>query len=325
MAGIRWNRSDGPLKRAVIGLMLIVLLAAGACSGNDSAGSDAATDGGGQERDLSEPGADVAEGEAAGGNGGGSGSGDSSAGGSSLGPVGVGNDALGRGEAPSTAAALPKVGPSVIKTATLDIGVAKDELGDALNEAVAIAGRSGGFVLSSDSGRAASRGSLTMRIPSQRFEAVLVELEGLGKVRSESISGQDVGQDFVDLEARLTNWESQEAVLLKLMDRAATVQDTIRVQSELSRVQLQIEQIRGRLRFLEDQTSYGTITAKFGPVAAPAPSTPGRFAKAWERAVDLMQGFVESVIVASGVVLPLALLALLIYGLFRTVRPRLSA
>lgn len=226
--------------------------------------------------------------------------------------------------APS-AARLPRFGPSVIKTATIDIGLPKDEIGDAMNDAISIVGGHGGFVLSSSSGRGDSRGTLTMRIPSQKFEAALAELEGLGKVRSERITGQDVSQDFVDLEARLRNWESQEAVLLKLMDRAASVQDTIRVQGELSQVQLEIEQIRGRLRFLRDQTSYGTITASFGPVAPPVPSTPGRFARAWERAVDLMQGFVEGVIVASGVVLPLAFLAFLVYLVFRAVRPRLSA
>lgn len=306
-------------KGLIAAALLLLLLIPIACSGGDSAESDAAGSGGGDEaREMDAPGAMVADEEsfkvAAGTTGtsdGGSGGGES-------------DMAYATAPAPS-AARLPRFGPSVIKTATIDIGLPKDEIGDAMNDAISIVGGHGGFVLSSSSGRGDSRGTLTMRIPSQKFEGALAELEGLGKVRSERISGQDVSQDFVDLEARLRNWESQEAVLLKLMDRAATVQDTIRVQGELSQVQLEIEQIRGRLRFLRDQTSYGTITASFGPVAPPVPSTPGRFAKAWERAVDLMQGFVEGVIVASGVVLPLGLLAFLVYLVFRALRPRLSA
>lgn len=305
-------------------LLILALIALGSCSGGSSGpeGLDASAGNAGDEAEqLSDGGVaqEVATGE-------GSGSGGSAAGNGSA--AGGASDQVvqaGSGDLAGSAARLPKLGPSVIKTATLSIGVPKSNVGDALNDAVAIAGRSGGYVLSSDSGREASRGTLTMRIPSQRFEAALVELEALGKVRSEQIAGEDVSQDFVDLEARLTNWESQEAVLLKLMNRAQTVQDTIRVQGELSRVQLEIEQIRGRLRFLRDQTSYGTITTTFGPVAPPAPNAPGRFAQAWDRAVDLMQGFVETVIVASGVVLPLALFALVIYALFRTLRPRLSA
>lgn len=298
----------GLLAAALLALLLVPV----ACSGADSADSAAGGDGGADaSRALGAPAVQADEERSF----------DTTATGSGGGSTGD----LAYSEAPSTAARLPKFGPSVIKTASIDIGLPKDEITDAMNEAISIAGSHGGFVLSSSSGQGDTRGTLTMRIPSQRFEAALAELEGLGKVRSERISGQDVGQDFVDLEARLRNWESQEAVLLRLMDRAASVQDTIRVQSELSRVQLEIEQIRGRLRFLRDQTSYGTITASFGPVAPPKPSTPGRFARAWERAVDLMQGFVEGVIVASGVVLPLAFLAFLVYLVFRALRPRLSA
>lgn len=164
-----------------------------------------------------------------------------------------------------------------------------------------------------------------MRIPANRFEAALADLESLGKVRSENISGEDVGQEFVDLQARLRNWESQEAVLLKLMGRAESVVDTIRVQNELSRVQLEIEQLRGRLNFLRDQTALGTITATFGPLSPPAPDAPSRFAQAWSRALELMQSFVAGMIVTLGVIVPLGLIALVAYLIFRGLRPRLTS
>ena len=317
MAGVI-ERLKGNKTRLTAAALLMLLVVTAACSAGDSdgGGDGASAPDGIREAEGNVRGRAPGAVSVAGGGGGGGGGSD----------TGSTNQSYALGEAPvpatASAAKLPKFGPSVIKTATVDIGLPKAGIPDALNEAISIAGRHGGFVLSSKTGRE-SRGTLTMRIPSQSFETALAELEELGKVRSENISGQDVGQDFVDLEARLRNWESQEAVLLRLMDRAESVQDTIRVQGELSRVQLEIEQIRGRLRFLRDQTSYGTITASFGPVA-PAPSTPGRFAKAWERAVDLMQGFVEAVIVASGVVLPLGLLALLVYLIFRSVRPKLG-
>ena len=65
---------------------------------------------------------------------------------------------------------------------------------------------------------------------------------GGAKVRSESVSGQEVGQEFVDLAARERNLHAQERVLLRLMNRAISVTDTIRVENELSQVQGQIEQ-----------------------------------------------------------------------------------
>jgi len=69
----------------------------------------------------------------------------------------------------------------------------------------------------------------------------------------------------------------------------------------------------------------GTITATFGPLSAPAPDAPSRFAQAWSRAVELMQSFVAGMIVTLGVIVPLTVIALILYLLFRGLRPRLSA
>ena len=297
--------------------MLIFVLASVACSGADSGDSAAGGDGGAET--------EVANSDRlAGGGGGGGGSvgmetGYASASDESYVADSASTTTSGRSARPT------QVGPSVIKTATVDIGVPDDEVDESINDAISVAGRYGGFVLSSELGRRDSGGTLTMRIPATRFEAALADLEALGKVRRENISGEDVGQEFVDLEARLRNWESQEAVLLKLMDRAASVTDTIRVQNELSRVQMEIEQLRGRLTYLRDQTSLGTITASFAPLSAPKPDAPSRFAQAWSRAVDLMQSFVAGMIVTLGVVVPLSVIALILYLVFRGLRPRLSA
>lgn len=307
-------------KRLVaIGMLMFVLVSV-ACSGNDSAETAAsAGDGGGEARvgEMEEQ-MDGAGGGSDGGRAVAASSGYASGPSKSV----ADTDSLAAGRA---AARLPEVGPSVIKTATVEVGVPDDEVDESINEAISVAGRYGGFVLSSQLGRRDSGGTLTMRIPATSFEAALTDLEALGKVRRESISGEDVGQEFVDLEARLRNWESQEAVLLKLMDRAQSVTDTIKVQNELSRVQMEIEQLRGRLTFLRDQTSLGTITATFGPLSAPKPDAPSRFAQAWSRAVDLMQSFVAGMIVTLGVIVPLAAIGLVLYLIFRGLRPRLSA
>ncbi len=302
---------------ASVSLVLILLIAG--CTGSDDTASTADSVGRssqGEDRALEMPSGND-EAEQAGGAG---------AGGAVSGETAMADAAGGTsgGALQGAATKLPDLGPSVIKTATVNIGVPDDELDQSLNDAIGIAGRYGGFVLSSQLGRKGAGGTLTMRIPAERFEAALADLEGLGKLRGESISGEDVGQEFVDLEARLRNWKSQEAVLLKLMGRAESVVDTIRVQGELSRVQLEIEQLEGRLRFLRDQTSLGTITASFGPLSAPAPSTPSRFAQAWSRAVELMQSFVAGIIVTSGVVIPLALIALLLLVVYRAFKPRLT-
>ena len=221
----------------------------------------------------------------------------------------------------------PAVGPRVIKTASVELEVGRDELAEATRDSIAIAGRFGGFVLSTDSRNDRSASStVVLRIPADSFERALADLEALGEVKAEQISGEDVGQEFVDMEARVRNLEAQETVLLRLMDRAASVSDTIRVQRELQGVQMEIERLTGRLRYLEDQTDLGTITLSLVEAGAPGHKPPtGVLSKAWSRAVDVALAVVAAVIVGVGFLVPVTILAAAGYVLLRAVRPRLSS
>jgi Domain of unknown function (DUF4349) len=223
-----------------------------------------------------------------------------------------------------SAAPLPGVGPAIIKTGDVVVAVPQSGLESSVQKAVQVAERLGGFVVSTSvDSEGARRGTVVVRVPSVRFGQALRELEGLGRVRNENVSGVDVSQEFVDLQARLRNWQAQEAVLLRLMDRARTVTDTIRVQGELSRVQLEIERLRGRLDYLEDQTELGTITATFVG-AGPAPSRPTTLGRAWQQAVRGALEVVSFVIVGAGYLVPVAILAGLVALAVRGLRPRLT-
>jgi hypothetical protein len=223
-----------------------------------------------------------------------------------------------------SAVPLPRLGPSIIKSAEVEIGVPQNDLNASVQSVTDIAGGLGGFVASTSiDARDGRRGTVVLRVPSARFEEALRQLRDLGKVRHEAISGVDVSQEFVDLQARLRNWQAQEAVLLRLMDRARSVVDTIRVQGELSRVQLEIERLRGRLSYLEDQTDLGTITAAFVGTGPAAPGRPTTLARAWQQATRAALGVVSGVIVGAGYLVPLALLAGIAALVLRGLRPRL--
>ena len=211
----------------------------------------------------------------------------------------------------------PAVGPTIIKTADLGIEVERDGFGDAMSSMTEIAARHGGFVVRSDrSGEDARRGSVTVRIPSDRFEAALGEIRDLGEVQHETISGQDVGQEFVDLEARLRNLHATEAVLLRLFDEATSVTDTIRIQNELTGIQLEIERIEGRLRYLQDQTDLGTITVA---LAEEGDSAPSRFGSAFDRAWDGILAVLSGIVIFLGYALPLLVIGLLLWLVWRRV------
>ncbi len=147
-------------------------------------------------------------------------------------------------------------------------------------------------------------------MPADRFEAALGDLEGLGDVSSKAITGEDVSQEVIDLEARLRNLSAQEMVLLRLMDRSQTVSDTIKVQRHLQGVQLDIERIRGRLAYLENQASLSTITARF-VAAGPVPGRPGTLARAWGRALEVATNVLSGLIIATGFIVPAGLLLVL--------------
>jgi hypothetical protein len=221
--------------------------------------------------------------------------------------------------------AVPGLGAQVIKDASLSLRVKRQGLRAALDAATATAARFGGFVQSSSSsGRA---GSVLLRIPQASFDAALNELGDLGTVTSRSESGKDVTSEFVDLNARLITWRSQETVLLRLMDRAASISDTLRIQSQLQQVQFRIEQIRGALRVLRSQTSYGTIDLAIREVGAPvstseAAATPS-LVRAWQQSWAGFVGVLSAVIVGLGYLVPVCVLGLIGWAVFRRVsRPR---
>jgi hypothetical protein len=212
----------------------------------------------------------------------------------------------------------------VIKTANLRLEVDDGDLGATLKEGRTIAEAAGGFLVSTSVDGVDRRyGEFSIRVPAERFEETLSALEELGKIAGEDVSGEDVSEEFVDLEARLRNATAQEEVLFRLYDRSTTISDTIRVQRELEDVQLEIERLRGRLRFLADRTDLSTISVavtEAGAVTAEA----GPFERAWDTARKTFVAIVSGIIVGVGFLLPLLPFVVVAYLIFRSVRLRLQ-
>jgi hypothetical protein len=216
----------------------------------------------------------------------------------------------------SSVGSLPPIGPDIVKTAGISIEVKTGGFETAFNAATTIAGRYGGYVEgSSMQGIKAKSGELTIRVPATAFDRAMNDLRGLGSVEGESIAGQDVTSQFVDLDARLLTWQAQEAVLLRLMRRATSIESTLRVQNQLQDVQFRIEQIKGQLRLLENQTSLATIDVSLREVGAVVGVRPMKaherpsLGEAWDRAIDGFLGVIFAVVVGLGYLIPLAAIA----------------
>lgn len=147
----------------------------------------------------------------------------------------------------------------IIRNAHVNLMV--DDFDGAVRRLVAIAEGAGGFVASSSYAQtgAAPEGSFTLRVPAPRFGAVLEDIERLGKVEVRRIGGQDVTEEFVDVQARVRNLERHEQRLLSFMEHATKVSDLLAIEQELSRVRGEIEMLTGRLRFLGNQVDLATV------------------------------------------------------------------
>jgi hypothetical protein len=222
---------------------------------------------------------------------------------------------------------LTAVGPRIIKTAAISIEIKHGSFEQHAQDVTLIASRHGGFIASSrtSEGKVLS-GTIVLRIPAAQFEAALGELTALGKVTGEQISGQDVTAQFVDLQARLRNWEAQEDVLLKLMAKSTTIEESLKVQRALQDVQLAIEEIRGQLRVLGDQTDLSTITlamAEKRPVPSAKKASP--FVRSWRAAVHGTVAVLTAIIVGFGYMVPVLLIGLaagIALFIYRRARPK---
>lgn len=224
-----------------------------------------------------------------------------------------------------SASAVPSISDSIIKTAEIELKVDKGQLVDVVRDTELLASRFGGFVFSTTIEESESKtGSVVIRVPSEDFEAAKKAIAAEGTVVAEATSGKDVSQEFIDLQARIRNLEAQESVILGLMRQATTIPQSIRVQNELSGLQLEIERLTGRLRFLEDRTAYSTIAIDFTEAGAPAPQEAGTLEKAWQKAVDVALTLASASIISLGFVVPLGLAALIALLIFRQLKPRFS-
>ena len=124
-------------------------------------------------------------------------------------------------------------------------GVEVDSLDAAIARVRQLAQRVGGFVANTEvqGGKDQLRSaSLEVKIPSDRFDEALAGLAPIGKVESVNVNAQDVGEEFVDVAARVENAHRLEARLIALLaNRTGKLQDVLSVERELARVREEIE------------------------------------------------------------------------------------
>ncbi len=117
--------------------------------------------------------------------------------------------------------------------------------------------------------------TLTLGVPEDQFENALRRLRGLAlRVLDENATGEDVTDQYVDLQSQLTNLEATRDRIKSFLNQAKTVDEALRINQQLSDVEGQIEQIKGKMNYFSNRSAFSTITIKLEPDLPPVVTTP---------------------------------------------------
>jgi len=232
----------------------------------------------------------------------------------------------------------------IVKNADVRLMVKDTDV--AIDRATQIIADAGGYIVSSRVwyqdyyGNNLKYATVTVGIPVDQFERALVRLRDLAvRVVDETATGDDVTEQYVDLQSELTNLEATRARIQEFLKDAQTVDEALRINQELANIESQIEQIKGRMNYLSDRSSYSTITINFepefpvltatptvtpNPTATPVPWNPGQtFDDATDTVTILYRGIADLLIWVVVVVLPILLPpALIVWGLWKLMNRR---
>jgi hypothetical protein len=192
----------------------------------------------------------------------------------------------------------------VIRTGEVWVEVPKARVPDTLRAAARIATVYGGYVSesSTESAGDSPTGTVVIRMPVARFDRAVEDASRLGEVREAGTKGEDVTDQVVDTAARLKTLVATRAQLQTLLARARTVGEVLSVQSRITDVQTQIEQLEARKASLANRTTYGTLSITVSPEGTIEKLEEERtgFSKAWHDAVESFVGGFEGLVAASG-------------------------
>jgi len=144
---------------------------------------------------------------------------------------------------------------------------------------------------SSDSLDSAGQHRIVIRVPAEKFTQAVNDIKKTAdRVVRESVSGKDITEQFVDIQARLKTKKALEERFLEIMKQAKTVQNALNVQRELAKVRSEIEVIEGRKRLLESQASLSKITVNIGPPNTISTSSSGFWYQLKDAVSDGIEG-----------------------------------
>lgn len=203
----------------------------------------------------------------------------------------------------------------IIRNGDLSITVENTE--ETLDAIAELTNSSGGWVVTSSSRQYGEslHGSINIRFPAEQFDNMINQVQDMAvEVENVNTSGQDVTDEFIDLGSRLSNLEATADRVRLFLDETENVEEALAVNQELSRLEGEIEVIKGRMKFLSESAAYSTLTVQIRPDVVAQPITVARWLPfevaedATEALLGTLQGLANFVIWAVIYLLPVGIL-----------------
>jgi len=214
----------------------------------------------------------------------------------------------------------------IIRTAYLTIEV-KDVPGS-VETLKSLAAQKGGYISSTNIQENYNKrlsGSVILRVPAAEFDSTLTGVKALGTTRSVSTQGQDVTEEYVDLQAQKVSYQNQLAQYNEIMKKAEKVEDVITVQQQIDRVQTELNRLEGRLKYLDSRISFSTITVSLQEPEPVGGETGYSIVSTINEGIAGFLGMISALIIILFTLLPLIIIGAAAYYIYRWRKARTGA
>jgi hypothetical protein len=211
----------------------------------------------------------------------------------------------------------------VVKSGKMSLEV--DKFDEAEVKITEITNKYGGNISNSSSSMSSGgkkQGTITVRIPADKFDGFVSEVSLIGKVMSQNINASDVTEEYIDLEARLKTQKELEQRLYDLLKtKTSGLSDILEIENKLADVRSKIESTEGRMKFLMSQANFSTLAISvYEPNLLETTSGGGFFSEIWDAIVSGLKGLtnvIKFLIIAFIALLPFLIIAYIVYVIIR--------
>ncbi|WP_068774419.1 DUF4349 domain-containing protein [Paenibacillus sp. FJAT-26967] len=219
---------------------------------------------------------------------------------------------------PSTAAPADSLNRKLIYKANLTMEV--KNYAQAQTELRNLVAASGAYLLEFTENTSSSEigGNFTIKVASGGFNSLLDAMEKMNPAKQRNVTSQDVTEEYVDLAARLKAKEVVEARLLSFMEKAAKTDELLAFSAELGKVQEEIERIKGRMRFLDQNVELSTIELRMYQPIGGAFVSDGRsplgqqLVATVNKSIEVLLSVLRGILIMLAALLPIAAASLIL-------------